>query len=212
MRLMHNNQPAKRPALVVLALAAMALAAPQSGGTNAGVPLGLLPAPFPADNPANAAKVALGERLFFETGLSADRSVSCGTCHKPERAFADFTPLSKGVRAQTGERNTPTLLNVAYLPHLLWDGRSPSLEDQARYPLTHPREMNNTTDNVVQFLSANPEYPPLFQQAFGDDKISWERAAKAIASFERTLLAGNSPFDRYMAGSSEAIQIGRAHV
>jgi cytochrome c peroxidase len=169
------------------------------------VPLGLPPVPIPANNPLTPAKVALGEKLFFEPGLSDDRTVSCATCHKPSRFFADETSLSKGVDAKLGERNAITVLNAAYAPHLLWDGRSFSLEDQVTYPVTHPREMNNTRARVIEFLSANPVYLSLFKQAFGDETVGWDRVVKAIASFERTLLTGNSAFDRYMSGDGPAI-------
>jgi cytochrome c peroxidase len=167
--------------------------------------MGLPPLPVPADNPLTPAKIELGEKLFFETGLSEDHSISCSSCHKPEHFFADPVRFSKGVRGQPGDRNAVSILNAAYVTHLLWDGRSVSLEDQVRYPVTHPREMNNAQDKVVKFLAASAEYPPLFQRAFGDGPISWDRVAKAIASFERTLVSANSPFDRYMSGNQAAI-------
>lgn len=167
--------------------------------------MGLPQIPVPADNPLTPAKVELGEKLFFENGLSADHSISCASCHKPEYFFTDPVRFSKGVGGLPGDRNATSVLNAAYATHLLWDGRSLSLEDQVRYPVTHPREMNNTQDKVVKYLAADPEYASLFQRAFGDGNISWERVAKAIASFERTLLSANSPFDRYMSGTSAAI-------
>jgi cytochrome c peroxidase len=202
MKSTHNNRHSTLPAAAAFAL--IGFLAPRAAAADQ-VPKGLVPPPVPADNPMSAAKIALGEKLFFDPRLSADRSVSCGSCHNPGHAFADTGALSKGVGQQSGERNAPTLLNVAYLPRLLFDGRSFSLEDQVRYPLTHPREMSNTTENVVKLLAADAEYPPLFRQAFGDDRIVWDRVAKAVAAFERTLLSGNSPFDRYVAGSQKAI-------
>lgn len=168
-------------------------------------PLGLPPVPVPSDNPSSAPTAALGERLFFETGLSSDGAVSCGTCHRPERYFADGATVSKGVLGKTGDRNAPSILNAAYASHLLWDGRSLSLEDQVRYPVTHPREMDSSQKRVIAFLSADPAYVSMFNRAFGDEAVTWERVARAIASFERTLLTGNAPFDRYVAGRGNAI-------
>jgi cytochrome c peroxidase len=168
-------------------------------------PLGLPPVPIPADNPLTPAKIALGEMLFFERALSVDGTVNCASCHKPDRFFADETPFSAGVGAQLGARNAVTVLNAAYASHLLWDGRSLSLEDQVRYPVTHPREMNNTQEKAVKALAANPVYPALFKEAFGDETIAWDRVTKALASFERTLVAGNAPFDRYVAGDRAAM-------
>lgn len=190
-----------RSILVALALSlGCAQAAAQSG-----LPLGLPPLPVPDNNPLTPAKVALGEKLFFEPGLSADRRISCASCHLPERFFSDDKPFSRGVTGLLGARNAPSLLNSAYAGHLMWDGRSISLEDQVRYPLMHPREMRNTPARAVEYLAADPAYVLLFKQAFGDETIVWDRVAKAIASFERTLLSGNSAFDRFMAGDPAAL-------
>jgi cytochrome c peroxidase len=169
------------------------------------LPAGLPPVPIPANNQLTPAKVSLGRKLFLDPRLSADGTISCASCHKPEHFFADETPLSKGIREQNGERNAGSVLNAAYASHLLWDGRSLSLEDQVRYPVTHPREMNNTQDAVIKYISADPTYQEMFKQAFGDEKIDWERVTKAIASFERTLLTGNSAFDRFMSGDRASI-------
>jgi len=160
---------------------------------------------IPADNPLTEEKIALGEKLFFDKGLSADQSVSCGSCHSPERFFIDGTAISTGVRDQKGQRNAISLLNAGYLPHLMWDGRATSLEDQVGYPLMHPREMASTRAAALQFVSADPAYQAAFKQAFSTDKITWSEITKAIASFERTLVSRNAPFDRYMAGDVSAI-------
>jgi cytochrome c peroxidase len=169
------------------------------------VPAGLPPVPTPANNPLTPAKAQLGEKLFFERGLSADHTISCANCHKPEHFFADPAALSTGIDSQLGDRNAVSILNAAYAPHLLWDGRSMSLEDQVRYPVTHPREMKNTQEGVVKFLANDSTYASLFKEAFGDPAITWDRVTKCIASFERTLLTGNSAFDRYMAGNEGAL-------
>lgn len=169
------------------------------------VPAGLPAVPVPADNPLTPDKIALGERLFFEPALSADGTIHCGSCHDPERYFTDGAALSKGVGGQLGEHNAGTVVNAAYAAHLLWDGRSLSLEDQVRYPVTHPREMNNTQEKVVAALAADPAYPPLFARAFGDPEVTWTRVAQALASFERTILSGGSPYDRWAAGDAGAL-------
>ena len=160
---------------------------------------------IPEDNPLTVEKIALGERLFFEKGLSADQSVSCSSCHNPARFFADDVAISKGVHDQRSQRNAISLINVGYAPHLMWDGRSVSLEDQVSYPLMHPREMASTRASAVQFVTADLSYQSAFKQAFGTDKITWDELAKAIASFERTLVSGDAPFDRYMSGDTSAI-------
>jgi len=204
---MKPNPRNARSLLRVVIVVALGLLPFAFAGSNAPppVPLGLPAVPFPANNPSTPAKIELGEKLFFEPGLSVDKTVSCASCHRPDHFFTDEAALSKGVRAQLGDHNAMTVLNAAYAPHLLWDGRSLSLEDQVRYPVTHPREMNNTQEGVVKFLAADSVYPALFKQAFGDEAVSWERVTQAIATFERTLLAGNSPFDRFMAGNTSAV-------
>lgn len=165
------------------------------------LPPGFPAPPVPADNPLTPAKVALGERLFFEPVLSADGKVSCSSCHLPQHAFADQVPFSIGIGGQPGPRNTPSILNAAYLPRLLWDGASLGLEDQVRYPITHPREMGMTNSKVIKAIEAKAEYAPLFVTAYGDEKITYERISHAIASFERTLIASDSPFDRFFFGN-----------
>src|SRR5271155_416353 len=163
------------------------------------------PMTIPEDNPLTVEKIALGERLFFEKGLSADQSVSCGSCHNPSHFFADNVAISKGVHDQRSQRNAISLLNAGYSPHLMWDGRSISLEDQVGYPLMNPREMASTRAFAVQFVTADSSYQLAFKQAFGTDKITWDEIAKSIASFERTLVSGDAPFDRYMSGDASAI-------
>ena len=114
-------------------------------------------------------------------------------------------PLSEGFEGQFGERNAPTVLNAAYAPQLLWDGRVFSLEEQVLYPVTHPLEMNTTPEEAAARVAAISSYAPQFEEAYGTAEVTFERVAQAIASFERTLLAGNSPFDRYLAGEVAAL-------
>jgi cytochrome c peroxidase len=169
-----------------------------------GLPRGFPPVVAPDENPLTPAKAVLGERLFFDPSLSSDGKISCASCHLPEHAFADKLPLSVGIDGQSGLRNSPSILNAAYSPRLLWDGASLGLEDQVRYPVTHPREMNMTNSRLVKAVEADPAYRPLLVAAFGDEKITYERISHAIASFERTLVAGDSAFDRFLVAGDEA--------
>jgi cytochrome c peroxidase len=166
-------------------------------------PLGLPPVPIPPDNPPTAETIALGRVLFFDTRLSADNTLACSSCHDPNRWFEDNHPLSKGVTGQMGTRNAPTVINSAYLPLQFWDGRAASLEEQAGAPIANPVEMNQTHDVSVEKLADDPKYPPMFKTAFGTDDITIGRVEKAIASFERTLLSGDSAFDRYEYGGDK---------
>src|ERR1019366_7108980 len=121
-------------------------------------PLGLPPVPIPADNPPTAETVALGRRLYYDTGLSADNSVSCASCHDPKLGFGDGQQFSDGVRRHKGDRNSPTVFNSAYFTTQFWDGRAPSLEKQAEGPVSNPVEMGNTLTAVEQRLNADPSY------------------------------------------------------
>lgn len=163
-------------------------------------PLGLPPVPTPADNPPTAETIALGRRLYYDTALSVDNTVSCATCHHPDHGFSDGKPVSNGVRGQTGTRNSPTVFNAAYFTTQFWDGRAPSLEKQAEGPVQNPVEMAHTLKGVEEKLMADPSYRAEFERAFGPGRITYERVEKAIASFERTVVSGNSPFDRYFYG------------
>jgi len=163
-------------------------------------PLGLPPVPIPADNPPTADTVALGRRLYYDTALSADNTISCATCHSLQTGFCDGHQVSTGVRGQKGARNAPTVFNVAYYTTQFWDGRAPSLEEQAGGPMANPIEMGHTLEGVEGKLNADATYRAAFKKAFGSDVITIEMVEKSIASFERTIVSGNSPFDRYMYG------------
>jgi cytochrome c peroxidase len=159
----------------------------------------------PRNNPLTPAKVTLGRRLFFEARLSVDGKVSCSTCHDPDRAFTDGKKVAEGVRGLRGTRNSPTLLNVIFNTGQFWDGRVDSLEDQATLPLINPVEMGNpSVDDVVKRLSSNPDYNAEFEKAFGGP-VTAASLSRALASFERTLVSGDSPLDRYMAGDLSAL-------
>lgn len=160
---------------------------------------------IPKDNALTSAKVELGRQLFFDKRLSADSSVSCASCHDPERAFADGKRVAEGIGGRLGSRNSPTLLNAMFNSGQFWDGRVESLEAQAKLPLTNPDEMGNQTfDQIIAKLKALPEYTKQFQEAF-NGPVTVDAVAKAIASYERTLVSGNSPLDRYQAGDFKAL-------
>ncbi|HXX17372.1 MAG TPA: cytochrome c peroxidase [Candidatus Eremiobacteraceae bacterium] len=196
-------------ALGVLCLAALAPAAhaqyassiqPVGKPVEIKAPLGLPPVPIPPDNPPTEGTIALGRRLYYDPALSVDGTISCASCHAPEFAFSDRRPVSVGVGQKTGTRHAPTVINSAYYTEQFWDGRAPSLEEQAKGPITNPVEMAHSLDGAVKRLQADAKYPALFKNAWGTDQISIEMVIKSIASFERTVIAGDSPFDRFYYG------------
>lgn len=159
----------------------------------------------PKDNPLTAEKVELGRELFFDKRLSADGTISCASCHEPERAFTDGKSVAEGISGRRGVRNSPTLLNAMFNTGQFWDGRAESLEAQARLPLINPDEMGTQTDEQIMARLRNaPDYTKKFERVFGG-AITMDAIAKAISSYERTLVAGNSPFDRYQAGEASAL-------
>lgn len=164
------------------------------------VPLGLPPLTIPADNPPTAETIALGRKLFNERMFSRDGSVSCSSCHDPKTGFSDGRQFSLGYKDQEGGRQSMSLLNAAYHFTQFWDGRALSLEQQAEFPVRDPKEMAHSLIGVERRLAANPEYVRLFAQAWGPGPITYEMVAKSLATFERTLLSGNSAFDRYYYG------------
>ncbi len=169
------------------------------------VPLGLQPPDVPADNPVTDAKADLGKRLYFDKRLSRDGTVSCATCHAPEKGWTDQAPVSTGIKGRKGGISAPTVLNAAYMEFQFWDGRAGSLEEQAKGPIENPLEMGFTHAEAVALLKTIKGYAPLFKKAFGDEGIDIDRVAKAIATFERTVLTGNSPYDRWQAGDKGAM-------
>jgi cytochrome c peroxidase len=144
-----------------------------------------------------ATEAQLGEKLFFDPILSRDSTISCASCHRPEHAFADVTPTSKGVFNRMGGRNTPSCMNMTNRNLYFWDGRAETLEEQAMGPIENPVEMDLPLTLAVKRLKANPYYYNSFINVFGK-KPSKELLAKAIADYERTLETSKSPFDRYM--------------
>ena len=191
--------------LVGLAGAAVPLQVTPAGPADYPVPLGLPPIPWPDDNPYSPARIELGKILFFDGRLSANDVVSCAFCHEPSHAFAAGAPLSVGVNGKFGVRHAQTLINRAWGKSQFWDGRAPTLEAQVMDPIANPNEMGMTPDRVVQKLRAIKGYGPLFVAAFGDDAITFDRIEQALASFERTIVSGNSAYDRYVAGDKSAL-------
>lgn len=159
--------------------------------------------PVPADNPPTAETIALGRRLYYDTKLSRDNTVSCASCHSPVLGFADGKRVSSGVGGKTGNRNAPTVWNAAYATVQFWDGRAPTLEEQAAGPIENPVEMDLPHDQLLGRLNGDPAYGRLFTQAFGPGRITMDKVKKSIASFERTVVSGNSPFDRYQYGGDK---------
>jgi cytochrome c peroxidase len=164
----------------------------------------LPPVAIPPDNPQTEEKVALGAQLFFDPRLSADDTISCATCHDPDTAWANHNPVDVGIGGQQGDRNSGTILDAAYMDFQFWDGRATSLEEQALGPIHNPVEMGETLENVVRKLNAIDGYRDQFDAVFGTD-ATVDGIARAIAAFERTVLSGPAPFDRYMDGDKTAI-------
>ncbi len=191
-------------------LAALALPVGAEGPGAADPLLGLPPVPIPAQNPQTPEKIALGELLFNDDRFSRTGDVSCATCHVAGKAFTD-SPLSvsEGINKLTGTRNAPTVVNSVFFTSFFWDGRSPSLEDQALHPFLNPVEMALPDhDPILKIVRTDPEYTALFQKVFGKsgEAITMDEVTKAIAAFERTQVSGNSPFDRYyFAGEADAL-------
>ena len=167
-------------------------------------PLGLPPVPIPADNPPTAETIVLGRRLYYETSLSSDNTISCASCHMPPMAFADGRRVSTGVGGKQGVRNSPSVIDSAYWALQFWDGRAGSLEKQTEGPVENPVEMAHTLKGVAQRLSQDQTYVAQFTAAFGSGPITYEKVEKCLASFERTVLSGNSAFDRYYYGGDKS--------
>lgn len=175
------------------------------------IPLGLPSMPWPADNPYSKKKAELGRLLYFDPRLSSDGTVSCATCHSERLAFADRKPIAQGIRGNMGSRHSPTVINAGYQTHQFWDGRVRTLEDQAKGPIGNPKEMTLAPDvhdahkQCQERVQKIKGYRILFKEIFGNDSCSIDDIAKAIATFERTVLSGNSPFDRYQKGDKTAL-------
>jgi len=151
----------------------------------------------PEDNPTTQEKVALGEKLFFDPRLSIDNTVSCASCHHPERAFTDGKVLSDGVNGHTSMRNAPSLINVVYQPYFMFEGAIPNLERQSHVPIIDLNEMGFfRISDLVDKLAALEEYQKLAQQAFSRPFDAFV-LTRALAAYQRTLIQWDSPFDDF---------------
>jgi len=184
------------------------------------VPAGLPKVRHPANNPPTAAKIALGKQLYFDPRLSLDSTISCASCHDPKKGWSNGDAVATGVNSLKGGRSAPTIINAAYGKLQFWDGRAADLEEQALGPIQNPIEMTMTLDKVVERLSQIAGYKQQFQAVFGTDVTS-EGIGLAIAAYERTILSGDAPYDRFKAGDKAALSesaqrglklfTGRAH-
>jgi cytochrome c peroxidase len=184
--------------------ASLGLAALLSGTVFAGNLEPFKTVPVPEQNPQTPEKIELGKKLFFDRRLSGDGTMSCATCHDPEKAFTDGLDISLSYPTTRNWRNAPTLINVAFQKYLFFDGRALTLEDQALFPMMSAFEMNRNLDFVEEVIRSVPEYVDAFQKVFGGEP-SRGRIAMAIASFERTIISANTPLDRYLRGDKKAL-------
>jgi cytochrome c peroxidase len=168
------------------------------------VPRGLPAVRTPQDNAYSPEKVELGKQLYFDKRLSADNTVSCASCHDPKKGWSNNDKTAEGVGGQRGGRSAPTVMNTAYQNFQFWDGRAGTLEQQALGPIANPIEMNLPIEKAIEKIGAIKGYQEQFQKVFGAP-VNADNLAKAIAAFERTVLSGDSPYDRYKAGDKQAL-------
>lgn len=158
------------------------------------------PMSVPTDNPLTEEGVELGRFLFWDPQLSVDGTVSCGSCHAPETGFSDNNTFSTGVGGAQGTRQSMSLANLAWANFYFWDGRASTLEEQVFHPILDPVEMGESTENVIEKLTADAQYPPMFEAAFGSACIDSVRISKAVAQFLRTMVSFNSELDNVLYG------------
>ncbi len=163
-------------------------------------PLGLPPVPIPPDNPPTAETVSLGRQLYYDPLLSADNTISCASCHGPQMGFTDTRPVSLGVGGKQGTRHSPTVINSAYSSLQFWDGRASSLEEQAKGPIANPVEMATSHAALLNIYRRIPSMLRHSSRRGAPTRSPSTWSSKSIASFERTVLSGNSPFDRFYYG------------
>jgi len=173
--------------------------------------MGVLPerVPVPADNPMTKAKIELGKKLYFEPALSKSGQFSCNSCHNLGTWGVDNQKFSIGHKWQRGGRNAPTVLNSGFWSKQFWDGRAPLLEDQAKGPPLNPVEMASDSEESVVARLAEAGYLPLFEPVFGKKSLNYDNMAKAIATFERTLITPNAPFDKFVRGKGSISKAAR---
>ena len=162
-------------------------------------------APEPADNRATPERVALGKALFFDPRLSGSDWISCASCHNPALGWSDGLPTGIGEGMKRLARATPTIVNIGFTTHLMWDGRQPNLEAQALGPIQADEEMNQDIPGLVKKLSGIRDYRPMFDKAYPGEGISGETIGKALAAYQRTIVSTESPFDRWRKGDARAV-------
>ena len=161
--------------------------------------------PYPKDNEPNEARIKLGKTLFFDPRLSGDGNMSCATCHSPLFGWSDGLPTARGSKSQILDRASPVVTNTAFNALQMWDGRKKSLEDQAMGPMEAAAEMNMDIPKLFKWLNGNSEYVGMFKKAYPGEPIDDKTLAKAIASFERTIVSNNSRFDQWVKGDKKAL-------
>jgi len=161
--------------------------------------------PYPADNKPTAERVELGKKLFFDPRLSGDGNMSCASCHSPMFGWSDGLSTGIGHKGVVLGRASPTIINTAYNSIQMWDGRKKNLEDQAIGPMEASVEMNSDFNQMFKFLNSNKGYSAAFEKTYPGDGVSKESIAKAIASYERTIISNDSPFDRWIKGDKKAM-------
>jgi len=160
---------------------------------------------IPAGNELTADRIALGRKLYFDTRLSKDGTLACATCHDVSRGFTDHRSVSEGIGDHLGKRSAPTTMNAALMQSQFWDGRAPSLEEQAKLPILNPIEMGHPdAASAMAAVNTDPAYVGLFRKAYGHAP-NYDDLGRAIASFERTLIFLDAPFDRFAGGDGKAI-------
>ena len=163
-------------------------------------------APAPADNPTTQAKVELGKMLFMDPRFSSTGTVACNSCHNIMEGGDDSRSVSMGVHGKTGGRNAPTVWNSAFHSVQFWDGRAPLLEDQAKGPVANPVEMGmKDVETAMERVRQIPGYKAYFDKAFGENSMTVDNAARAVAAFERTLITPNSAYDKFVKGDKQAM-------
>jgi len=163
------------------------------------------PVPYPEDNKPNIARTALGKSLFFDPRMSGDGNMSCATCHNPGMGWSDGLPTARGVKSSVLGRASPTVYNTAYNGIQMWDGRKKSLEDQAMGPMQANVEMNMDIGKLFSWINSNEGYKAMFAKAYPGEPINEITLSKAIATFERSVISKNSPFDRWVRGDAKAL-------
>jgi len=200
-----NKKTLCSSAAVVFAVVSVAAWMPRAADAQSIMPPELIQFVTPKDNPGTPEKIELGRKLFNDTRLSADDTVSCATCHDAAMGFTDRLATSKGIRDQFGRRNAPTVLNAMFLDSQFLDGRAATLEEQAKLPPVNPIEMGMKDGAaVVQKVAAIPEYREAFQKVFGRP-VNYDDIGRAIAAFERTVVSGEAPIDRFVRGDAGAL-------